>query len=150
MKKKLANKIDSWGIYGVKTVHIAVSECEIDGQKAYNPQITIILDEWGDDTKETLDAENTKAITIAADSFYADPKEALFVTLKGGLHESFELVSSTAMLFDSDMNQIAEYDFNTDFDDLEEEWESAQDDVSDYGDIASAMRELRKGKVTIH
>lgn len=135
--KKNKNHIENWGIYAAKSLHIAVVEVVIDGQIVYNPQLTFIL--------EDLDEENSsgeaKVITLSTDHFCDDPKTALYETIKNGLLISFENINSKAIHFDEDLKEVAEYDFNEDFEEFHEENEV---------DVMDIMMEKKRNKPTIH
>lgn len=134
--------IDNWAIFGVKRMHIAVVEVVVDGKITYNPQLSFILDDFSNERN----SENLKVITLATDHFCDDPKAALYETIKNGLLISFENINSKALHFNEDLEQVAEYDFNEDFDEFESEPE-----VSDsLSDVVSVMMEKARTKPTIH
>lgn len=97
--------IENWAIFGTHLVIIDVHTHMIEEEKAYQPVMSIILDDFSGE-EDTV--ENRKFITIASDSFYKNPEEAIYNTAMG-LASVFENISNQSTVFDESFDKSKTY-----------------------------------------
>jgi hypothetical protein len=74
-KKKINSDIQTWSVFGVRSVGIEVHKFEQDGKEYYQGGLTYFLD---DNAEVPEDVEKQKVITIMTDIITNDYEETIF------------------------------------------------------------------------